>query len=417
MTTADPGQAGAARTRELIEAVRARRETFEAAVRRAEEERTLPADVVKVLRDLRLFWLKTPRELGGGELDPLDFCDVLEELAYYDASAAWTMMVGNGTTGMVAGWLPDEGLRDIFPTVPGAPTAPTAAGAPTAAPIAAPAGAAADNLPICAGQFVARGTAVPVDGGFTVSGRWSFCSGINHADWVVGGCRVAGGDDRQVLVVVPKSEATLHDTWYAAGLQGTGSGDFSLTETFVPATRTFDWAGGAPAVRGGDLFRQLPLLFVSNELGPVVVGVARRAIDDMYALASATDRRGSRVYLSERAAFLKDIARAECRLRAARLLYRDTVAECWSVARAGAEPGAAFVPWQLARHTLVVEECAALVDQIIRYAGGRALALDHPMQRHLRNLVAARQHVYVSDENYEMAGRARLATPAEPGRA
>jgi alkylation response protein AidB-like acyl-CoA dehydrogenase len=410
MTTADPGLTGAAETGELIEAVRARRETFEAAVRRAEEERTLPADVVEVLRDLRLFWLKTPRELGGSELDPLDFCDVLEELAYYDASAAWTMMVGNGTTGMVAGWLPDEGVREIFPAA--------AVGAgPATGPAVDPAvdPGAPVRLPICAGQFVARGTAVPADGGFVVSGRWSFSSGINHADWVVGGCRVAGTDDRQVLVVVPKAEATLHDTWYAAGLQGTGSGDFSLTETFVPAARTFDWAGGAASRRGGDLFRQVPLLFVSNELGPVVVGVARRAIDDMYALAGATDRRGSRVYLSERAAFLKDIARAECRLRAARLLYRDTVAECWATARAGTEPDAAFVPWQLARHTLVVEECAALVDGLIRYAGGRALALDHPMQRHLRNLIAARQHVYVSDENYELAGRARLATPAEPG--
>jgi alkylation response protein AidB-like acyl-CoA dehydrogenase len=151
------------------------------------------------------------------------------------------------------------------------------------------------------------------------------------------------------------------------------------------------------------------VLFVSNELGPVVVGVARRAIDDMYALASATDRRLSRVYVSERAAFHKDIARAECRLTSMRLLYRDTVAECWAAARAGIEPDAAFVPRQLAQHTLVAEECMDLVAQIIRYGGGRVLALDHPMQRHLRNLIAARQHVYVSEENYEQAGKARLA--------
>jgi hypothetical protein len=85
------------------------------------------------------------------------------------------------------------------------------------------------------------------------------------------------------------------------------------------------------------------------------------------------------------------------------------VAECWAAARAGAEPNESFVPRQLAQHTLVVEECTALVDQLMRYAGGRALGLDHPMQRHLRNLIAARQHVYVSDENYEVAGRARLA--------
>ncbi|HEU5160103.1 MAG TPA: acyl-CoA dehydrogenase family protein [Streptosporangiaceae bacterium] len=389
----------------FLDALRAHRATFEAAARRAEEARTLPADVVALLRDLHLFWMKTPRELGGSELDPLEFCDVLEELAYYDASAAWTVMVGNGTTGVVAGWVAGDRLGEVFPAEP------------TAA-----------DLPICAGQFVARGTAVPVDGGYQVTGRWSFCSGIEHADWLVGGCRVAGsrpgaghaaetGDGRggglgqgsgQILVVVPKAQASRHDTWYAAGLQGTGSGDFSLADVFVPAGRAFDWFA-MPPVRGGDLFRQARVLFVSNELSPVVVGIARRAIDDMYALASATDRRLSRVYLSERAAFQKEISRAECRLRAMRLLYRDTVAECWAAARTGREPDASFVPRQLAQHTLVVEECTDLVDQIMRYAGGRALALEHPMQRHLRNLIAARQHVYVSDENYEQAAKAKLA--------
>jgi indole-3-acetate monooxygenase len=383
-----PDRPSAVDGQEFLAAVRAHRAVFEAAARRAEEERTLPADVVALMRDLGLFWLKTPRELGGSELDPLEFSDVLEELAYYDASAAWTAMVGNGTTGVVAGWVSDDRLPELFP-----------------------AGRGGAGLPVCAGQFVARATAVPVDGGYQVTGRWGFCSGIEHSDWLVGGCRVAGVEagaaGAQILVVVPKEQATLHDTWYVAGLQGTGSGDFSLSDAFVPAGRAFDWFATS-AARGGDLFRQARALFVSNELSPVVVGVAQRAIDDMYALAGATDRRLSRVYVSDRAAFQKDISRAECRLRAMRLLYRDTVAECWAAARAGTEPDMAFVRRQLAQHTLVVEECMDLVAQIIRYGGGRVLALDHPMQRHLRNLIAARQHVYVSEENYELAGKARL---------
>jgi alkylation response protein AidB-like acyl-CoA dehydrogenase len=368
----------------FLSAVRERRADFEAAARRAEDERTLPADVVGLMRDLRLFWLKTPRELGGSELDALGFCDVLEEIAYYDASAAWTAMVGNGCTGTVAGWLPEEGLREVF---------------------------AGPDLPICAGQFVARGRAARVDGGYAVTGRWAFSSGINHSGWLVGGCRVAGGGE-PILVVVPKSEATCHDTWHVAGLQGTGSGDYSLEEVFVPAARTFAWP--SPAVRGGDLFAQAPVLFVSNELGPVVVGIARRAIDDMYALAGATDRRLNRASVGERAAFHKDIARAEARVRAASLLYRDSVAESLTAAKAGEEPGPSFVPRMLAQHTLVVEECADVVVQLIRYGGGRVLALSHPLQRHLRNLLAARQHVYVSEENYELAGRTRLDELSRP---
>lgn len=361
----------------FLDAVRRHRARFEAAARRAEEERTLPADIVELLRGLRLFWLKTPAGLGGSELDPLQFCDVLEEIAYYDASAAWSAMVGNGATGTVAGWLPDEGVREVFPDANG-------------------------NLPICAGQFSPRGTAVPVDGGYRVTGRWSFGSGINHAQWAVGGCEVEG-TGTHILVVVPKTQATLHDTWHVAGLQGTGSGDYSLTDVFVPSTRAINLA--TPALRGGELFKTSAPLFVSNELSPVAVGIARRAVDDMYELASATARRAHGIALGDRAAFQKDIARAECRLRSVQLLYRDAVQQTWS----GTDSSEAFVAGLRAQHNLVVEVCLDLVSHIFRYGGGRVLALDHPMQRHLRNLTAAMQHVYISDENYELAGRARLA--------
>jgi alkylation response protein AidB-like acyl-CoA dehydrogenase len=229
----------------FLEAVRSRRASFEAAAVPAEEARTLPDDMVKLMRELGLFWLKTPRELGGDELAPLEFCEVLEEIAYYDASVAWAAMVGNGTTGTVAGWLPDEGLREVFP-------------------------ADGTDLPICAGQFSARGKAVPVDGGYVVTGRWGFGSGINHSAWVVGGCVVDDGEaggGAEIFAVAPKSEATLHDNWHVAGLQGTGSHDFSLTEVFVPAARVIDGLR-APGRRGGELFRPPPLMFVSNELNP-----------------------------------------------------------------------------------------------------------------------------------------------------
>jgi alkylation response protein AidB-like acyl-CoA dehydrogenase len=368
---------------EFLDAVRTRRASFEAAARPAEEERTLPADMVKLMRELSLFWLKTPRELGGSELAPLEFCDVLEEIAYYDASAAWAAMVGNGTTGTLAGWLPEEGLREVFPGT-------------------------GSDLPICAGQFIPRGRAVPADGGYVVTGRWGFGSGINHSEWVVGGCLVDGREGGEILAVVPKSEATVHDNWYVAGLQGTGSCDFSMTDVFVPGGRVIEGLG-SPARRGGDLFRLPPMLFVSNELSPVAVGIARRAIDDMYELARATARKG--VSLSERVAFQKDMGRAEARLRAVDVLYRDTVARTWAAAAEGADVLGPLVPGLLAQHTYVVEECTDLVARIFRYGGGRVLALSHPMQRHLRNLTAAMQHLYISDENYEMAGKARLAAP------
>src|SRR5580698_2246939 len=130
---------------ELLAGIRAHREQFEAAGDRAEELRTLPNDAVATLRALGLFWLKTPAELGGTPLSPVEFCDVIEELAYIDTSTAWAAMIGAGCNGLAGGWLPEAGARRIFgadaASGPGA-TGPGAGGRP---------------LPVLAGQLAPRG--------------------------------------------------------------------------------------------------------------------------------------------------------------------------------------------------------------------------------------------------------------------
>ena len=279
-------------TAAVLEAARALGPAFEAATRQAEVERTLPQSVVEQMREAGLFWLKTPKSLGGSELDPVGFCDVVEEIAYHDASAAWAVMIGNGVTGTFAGWLPDEGVEDLFPE-----------GGP---------------LPIMAGQFVPRGVAVAVPGGYRVTGRWSFSSGIMHSSWVAGAARVEGGEPgEEILLCVPKSSATVHDIWFVAGLEGTGSNDFSLEDVFVPASHTRRRAD-APPQRGGPLFRQPQSLFVANEITPVAVGIARRALDDIVVLARATVRGATGVPLIDRAAFQKTLGRAEAKWLAGR---------------------------------------------------------------------------------------------------
>src|ERR1700733_8981253 len=99
---------------ELLAGIRSHREQFEAAGDRAEELRTLPNDAVATLRALGLFWLKTPAELGGTPLPPVEFSDVIEELAYIDTSTAWAAMIGAGCNGLAGGWLPEAGARRVF---------------------------------------------------------------------------------------------------------------------------------------------------------------------------------------------------------------------------------------------------------------------------------------------------------------
>ena len=374
---------------DLIAAFRRHRGEFEAAGDKAEELRTLPRDTVETLRGLGVFWLKTPAELGGNPLDPLSFCDVVEELAYIDVSVAWTAMIGASGTGVVGAWLPEEGARTVF-----------ASGPP---------------LPVVAGQLSPRGTGTPVDGGYLVTGHWGFSSGILHADWLIGmfatGTPCSRPDressrKRMVAFVIPKEQAEVIDNWHVAGLQGTGSLDWKVNGLFVPRARTYDV--GAPAVRGADLSRLGIPAFTSNEVPPLCIGLARRALDDMTELSTRTARIPGGPTVGERAVFHKELGRAEVKLKAARLLHRDAIATVWKTAMSGATPPKGEHIAATVASIFAVETCTEVVTDLFRYGGGRVLALSNPMQRHLRNVLAARQHVGMSEETYEAAGLLRI---------
>ncbi len=374
---------GAIRAR-LLDAIGERRPEFEAAGERAESERRLPSGTMATLRELGAFWLKTPAELGGTPLGPLDFCDVLEEFAYADGATAWAVMVGNGGTGTAGGWLPDAGARRVF--VPGAPR------------------------PLVVGTPGPRGTGRPAPSGYLVSGQWSFASGCSHADWLIGGFRSAGPDGQLMVAIVPAEQATIVDNWRVAGLRGSGSFDFRLDEVFVPAELTFERA--ASACRGGALFNVEAHVFLSNELPPLMIGMARRALDEMSGLAGQARVPGGPA-LANRPAFHAELGRAQTRLRAARAAHREAVAATWAAALAGAPLVQALPPRMHTDLTVAsvfaAETCADLAVTLFRYGGGRLLALSQLMQRLLRDVLAARQHIGLSEEAYERAGRERLA--------
>jgi indole-3-acetate monooxygenase len=371
---------------ELLGDIRRLRGEFEAAGNLAEERRNLPADTMAALRELGAFWLKTPAELGGTPLDPLDFCDVLEEFAYTDTAVGWAVMVGNGGTGTAGGWLPDAGARQVF--------------------------AAAGPRPLVVGTPGPRGTGRPVAGGYLLSGQWSFASGCDHADWLIGGFRETGADGRLMVAIVPREQAEIIDNWRVAGLRGSGSFDFRLAEVFVPASLTFERA--ASACRGGALFNVEAHVFLSNELPPLMVGMARRALEEITRLADQTARFPGGPALAERptagrSVFHSELGRAQASIRAARAVHRDAVAATWEVARAGTQPSVSDHLALTTASVFAAETCTDVISTLFRHGGGRLLARSELMQRLLRDVLAARQHIGLSEEAYERAGRERIA--------
>ena len=244
--------------------------------------------------------LKLPAAFGGAEADPVTQLKVIEALTRIDPSAGWCTMIGASAAAMLAVFLPDEAIEQVF---------------------------AGGRVPRAAGVFMPAGRAAPTEGGYVVSGRWSFASGIRHSQWVSAGALVApdesnGAEERNgtrhLMAVFPTSEARIHDNWQVVGLKGTGSNDFSVSGLFVPEAFTWDVMRTLPK-RGGPLYHLGIPGFVANEHSAFALGVGRRALDAIIELAQEKQRGyGNSSSLAMRPSFQRAIGQCDLRLRASR---------------------------------------------------------------------------------------------------
>jgi indole-3-acetate monooxygenase len=374
--------------RALLEAVERVRETINAGADEAERLRTLPAASVAALREAGLLALKLPAVLGGAEADPVTQIDVIEALTAIDPSAGWCLMVGATTLALPGVFLADDAMRVMF----------------------------AHGAPLAAGCYMPTGQAVADRSGFRVTGRWAFASGIRHAAWVSGSAWVVRDGARTAerrVFVVPTTDVDIHDTWHVAGLRGTGSCDFSLKDHFVAEPFTWDIERAQPR-RGGALYRLGLPAFVTNEHAAFGLGVARRALDAVTALAAGKSRGLKPAPLVARGTFQRFIGEATLRVRAARALAVELNEMAW----AAVGRGESLTPRQHAelRSAAVhaTEVAVDVVTRAFRFAGGSAVYDASVLQRCLRDLNAGAQHFMVSDSAYEGLGQLVLGLPGEP---
>ena len=357
---------------------------LEANAAEAEAMATLPKATVGALVESGILRLKLPAVLGGAEADPVLQMDVIEAASRIDPSAGWCVMIGASAIGMPGAFLPDDVLGQVFTN---------------------------GRIPTAAGVFMPTGRATRVDSGYRVTGRWSFASGIRHAEWVSGTALLNGtesGTRTTLRMVMPVSAVQIHDNWQVAGLKGTGSCDFSATDAFVPDAFAWDVERARPH-RGGPLYRLgLPAL-VANEHVGFASGVALRALDEVTALAVSKRRGfGEPSRLAARGAFQRTLGECEMRLRAVRALAVELNEEAWATIQTGT-PLALSLQTQLrAVATLVTDVAVDVTSLVFRAAGGGALYQSSVLQRCLRDLHAGAQHLMVSDSVYESLGQLRL---------
>jgi alkylation response protein AidB-like acyl-CoA dehydrogenase len=350
---------------------------------RTEQERCLPQAVVRGLIDAGVFRMFMPRSLGGDEIDPMSACQVVEEVATQDGAAGWCAMIG-ACNSQFGGLLPAEGAREVF----------------------------ADRNVVLAETFRATGVAEAIDGGYRVMGRWPFASGIMHANWLMGGCRIMDGDSPRLtpagapmakLMFLPRAEGQVLDTWHTGGLRGTGSHDFEVKDVFVPASRSVRFAD--PPVERGPLYSFPAISLFATLIASVSLGIARHALEAFKELAGVKKPSWSQDLLRARPVAQSHLGEAEGLLRAGRAFLFESLRAAWEVARRG-EP----LSWEQRgllwlSATQAATQALQAVDIVYRAGGASSVYASTQLERCLRDIRTASQHLCVMPTNYEVAGQ------------
>jgi indole-3-acetate monooxygenase len=351
-----------------------------------ERERALPQALVDELRATGLMRAGAPASLGALEASPATTLSGAERIARGDASAGWCVSIA-ATSSLLAAYLPQDGAAEIF----------------------------GDPRTVAAGVWAPRGRALVVDGGVRVSGRWSFCSGISHSEWLFAGCVLDQGqsdEEGPVLRVaaLPTAELEILDTWHTSGLRGTGSHDAVADDLFVSDHHVLSLLDAGPRV-DTPLYRFPVFGFFALSIAAAALGNARGAIDDLSELAAGKTAQGSSRVLADRPATQAAVGEAEAALRAARALYYEAIGEAWAAAQQDAPVEEALRLGLRLAATHAVRASAEVARSMYDLGGGTAIYEDSPLQRRFRDAHAATAHFQVNPATWELAGRLLLGLP------
>jgi 3-hydroxy-9,10-secoandrosta-1,3,5(10)-triene-9,17-dione monooxygenase len=368
------------RAREIVPILRDRAE-------QSEDARVLLRENEQLLHEAGLFRFHQPRAFGGMELDFVAVVDITAELARGCPSTAWN--VGNlACHHWILGCYNPETQHEVWDANP-------------------------DAL-IASSIALAAGRGRRTEGGLVVTGRWPFSSGVDNSDWNMLAVTVYG-DDHKVpidwrLCLVPKSDYEIIDTWYAMGMEGTGSKDVAVTELFVPERRALPLQrcrGGSEhpgaVLTSGPLYR-IPIVAASSHpLAPAALGAAEGAYELF--LEAMAKRMGT--YTGARVADFQAVqikaARARCLIDSARHLLRESAIAFQMIAERNEVPNLETKLRFRAHSAFAVNQARKAVEVLWSCYGAQGLYSNVPLQRHLRDVLAINQHFSF---NFDIAGAA-----------
>ena len=356
-----------------------------AAADRIDRERELPEELFAELADKGFFRLLVPRSLGGEEIDYLEHLAVVQTFAEVDGSTAWCINQNN-VFATVSAKMPETLAREIW----SAPRAVVANGPPTNA------------------------SAVPVNGGYRLTGRWNFSSGCRHATWMAAVAPVKNPsvdkrEDR--MLIMPKEQVTLVDVWQVNGLRGTGTFSFEVEDIFVPSNRTFN-PSNSPHEEGPLYVMPMLLLFASG-FACTALGVARSALDAAIELAGGKRPRLDQNLLRDKPIVQREIGRAEAIWGSARAFLLEAAAAAWeSACQVHALTVEERIRLRLAS-THAIRMAASAVDIAYEVCGSDSIFEHKPIQRRFQDAHVITQQIQGRMAHYDTAGQFFLGLEPE----
>ncbi|MEO5666212.1 MAG: 3-hydroxy-9,10-secoandrosta-1,3,5(10)-triene-9,17-dione monooxygenase oxygenase subunit [Nocardioides sp.] len=364
--------------------------------RTTDDDRRVPVETVKELTAAGVFRMLQPMRYGGAEADPVDFYEVVRAISGACASTGWVTSV-IGVHPWQLGLFDDRAQRDVWGQNP-------------------------DTL-VCS-SYAPVGRLTEVEDGFELSGRWSFSSGCDHAEWALVGALVMGEKGKAVdflTVLVPRADYEIDDVWDVIGLRGTGSNDLIIEKEFVPAHRVLrnyehsQLRGPGQKVNTGPLYK-LPFgaIFTTAITAPIV-GVVDGCLSAYVAMMGDRHRLslGGGRFAEDPFAQVA-VARAASETDAAILQLDRNIGALLDCAVAGEE-----IPMELRLRTRrdqvrATERALTAVDILFKTAGGNSLKRGNPIERAWRDAHAGSVHVANDVERaLAMYGKGAFGIPVE----
>ena len=341
-----------------------------------EQNRQVSAALIGKMREAELFRIMQPARFGGFEYGYDVFVDLVAAVATGDGSTGWVYSLGAVHPWLIACY-PEEAQQEVW---------------------------SQDRDAIAAVSYAPTGKALQDKDGYRLSGRFSFASGCDNANWgILGGMLPLKDGPKPGFFLVPRSQFTIHDDWFTMGLAGTGSKTIVVDDQFVPDYRAVSFnemlTGNGPGTQTNTnpLYRQPMLAVVPHCLVAPALGMARGALEVFTEQAAGRTTRGAVAggnnKMSEFTTIQMRVAEATASIDAAQLMiYRD-INDTLATVTAGKSADVALRMRNRLTHSFATKLLVQAVDAVFLAAGGSALGLQHPVQRFWRDIHALSSHI------------------------